>query len=135
MIETTRTDPALWRSILRLTGRQVECLRQHLYPGDGCEAAALALCGRRRDTAHNVLCVHEVVLIPYDECLVRTPGQVSWSTNRLPALLRRAEREGLGLVKIHSHPGGWDAFSAYDDVSDREVPVSVRVAAADQPRD
>ena len=113
--------PKQRQTTLRLTGKQAEGLRQHLYPGDGCEAPALALCGRRHDATHDVLCIHEIMPIPYDECLVRTPNRVSWPTDRLPALLRRAEDEGLGLVKIHSHPSGWDAFSAYDDASDRDV--------------
>lgn len=32
---------------LRLTAAQHEAIRKHLYPGDGLEATALILCGRR----------------------------------------------------------------------------------------
>lgn len=35
---------------LRLSATQHRELRTHLYPGDGHEAVAVALCGRRRGT-------------------------------------------------------------------------------------
>lgn len=33
---------------LRLTGHQHAALKAHLFPGDGNEAVAVALCGRRK---------------------------------------------------------------------------------------
>jgi hypothetical protein len=110
---------------LRLSERDHRALRAHLLPGDGLEAVAVALCGRRRSKTHHVLTVKSVVPIPYDECKVRTPDRVTWSTQRLIPLLEEASRRDLGILKIHSHPGGYPQFSEVDDESDKDVFNSV----------
>lgn len=110
---------------LRMTGRQQAALLHHLFPGDGREAVALALCGvgtlPDHDTLHQVICVHRIVPIPYDECLLRTDKVVSWSTDVVPGLAAEASRKGLVFLKIHSHPTGFAVFSDLDDISDREL--------------
>ncbi len=110
---------------LRLAEKDHVALRQHLLPGDGLEAVAVALCGRRRSHSNHCLTVRSVVPIPYDECKVRTPDRVTWSTQRLIPLLEEAEKRGLGVLKIHSHPGGYTQFSSVDDESDRDLFNSV----------
>jgi hypothetical protein len=110
---------------LRLAQRDHAVLRTHLLPGDGLEAVAVALCGRRRSKTHHVLTVKSVVPIPYDECKVRTPDRVTWSTQRLVPLLEEAARQDLGILKIHSHPGGYPQFSSLDDESDADLFNSV----------
>ena len=113
-------------TILRMTGRQHAELRAHLFPGDGNEAVALALCGRRVGESRHTLTVRKVVPVPYEDCAVRTPVRVTWSTERLlPPLLEEAARRGLALLKIHSHPGGLAEFSETDDDSDRDLFPSV----------
>lgn len=114
------------KTILRMTGRQHSLLRAHLFPSDGNEAVAVALCGRRAGDSRHVLTVRKIVPVPYEECSVRTPLRVSWSTDRvLPPLLDEAARRGLALLKIHSHPGGLAEFSETDDESDRALFPSV----------
>src|SRR6267142_1082733 len=110
---------------LRLAGRDHAALRDHLLPGDGLEAVAVALCGRRRSKTHHVLTVKSVVPIPYDECKVRKPDRVTWSTQRLIPILEEASRRDLGILKIHSHPGGYAQFSELDDESDKDIFTSV----------
>jgi len=110
---------------LRLTQKDHDGLESHLLPGDGLEAVAVALCGRRRSGARNALTVHKVVPIPYDECKVRTPDRVTWSTQRLIPLLEEAARRDLAILKIHSHPGGYSKFSTVDDESDADLFASV----------
>jgi len=110
---------------LRLTQRDHAVLRSHLLPGDGLEAVAVALCGRRRSRHRHVLTVKSVVPIPYDECKVRTPDRVTWSTQRLVPLLEEASRRDLAILKIHSHPGGYPQFSTVDDESDADLFNSV----------
>jgi hypothetical protein len=97
----------------------------HLLPGDGLEAVAVALCGRRRSDAHHCLTVRTVVLIPYNECKVRAPDRVTWSTQRLVPLLESAAQRDLAILKIHSHPGGYANFSSIDDESDKDLFNSV----------
>lgn len=110
---------------LRLTQKAHAVLKRHILPGDGLEAVAVALCGRRRSDAHHCLTVRTVVPIPYDECKVRSQDRVTWSTQRLIPLLEKASHDDLAILKIHSHPGGYADFSDVDDRSDADLFNSV----------
>src|ERR1017187_929930 len=110
---------------LRLTQKDHTALVSHLLPGDGLEAVAVALCGRRRSKDNHCLTVRSIVPIPYDECKVRSPDRVTWSTRRLVPLLEAAAKYDLGILKIHSHPGGYGNFSSIDDESDKDLFNSV----------
>ncbi len=110
---------------LRLTGTDHAKLQAHLFPGDQLEAVAVAICGRRRSDSHHCLTVRSIVPIPYEECKVRTPDRVTWSTQRLIPLLEDAARYDLAILKIHSHPGGYPQFSSVDDESDSDLFNSV----------
>lgn len=109
---------------LSMTDRQHALLKQHLFPGDGLEAVALLLCGRGRGSAGSEvqrLVVHRAVLVPYAVC-VRTPSRVTWPTHPyLLDLLSETAAKHMAVVKIHSHPTGFAAFSTTDDDSDREL--------------
>ncbi len=113
------------KTILRMTGLQHEQLRGHLFPGDGCEAVAVALCGRRAGKDKHVLTVREIKLIPYEECSVRTPLRVTWSTESLVPLLVQAAETDSAILKIHSHPGGFPKFSETDNEADSQLFESV----------
>ncbi|MEH7248740.1 ThiF family adenylyltransferase [Neobacillus niacini] len=110
---------------LRMTSRQHGALFNHLYPGDGNEAVALALCGV--GTCHHergldrVISVHEVHPIPYHKCAVREVNKVTWSCEDLPELLQKAEKKSFVILKIHSHPSGLKKFSDLDDESDEKL--------------
>jgi hypothetical protein len=110
---------------LRLTQTQHDALRAHLSPGDGLEAVAVALCGRRRSADRHCLTIRTLVPIPYDQCKVRTPDRVTWSTRALVPILEDAARRDLAILKIHSHPGGYSRFSSIDDESDADLFNSV----------
>ncbi len=101
---------------VRMTGRQHGLLHRHLFPGDGREAVALCLCGRRRGS-DEILCVRSVHPTPYDACKVRTRDEVVWSTDDLPTLLAEAAQHDYALLKVHSHPQGFETFSRRDDAS------------------
>src|SRR5690348_7720946 len=109
---------------VRMTGRQHQALVEHLYPGDGHESVAVLLAGRRRGTDRHVLCVHELLLIPYDECIERSPDEVRWPTTRLYEKLPVVVAKDLAVIKIHSHPSGFESFSIRDDSSDEELYAS-----------
>lgn len=110
---------------LRLAGSQHDALRAHLFPGDGFEAVATALCGRREGDATNILTVHRVVPIPYDQCKVRNPHCVTWSSQLLRPLLEEAAKRRMSILKIHSHPTGYPMFSETDDASDQDLLPSI----------
>lgn len=110
---------------LIISGKHHKKLMDHLYPGDGNEAVAVAICGRHNYKNNKKLLVNELILIPYDQCPVRTPDLVNWSTTMVIPFLEKASRKGMALLKIHSHPGGYRDFSETDDKSDRELFESV----------
>lgn len=110
---------------LRLTGRQEEELYRHLFPGDGDEAVAVGVCGRHYGQGDHVLTLRVIQHIPYDECSVRAPDRVTWSTKRLEELLVDATRRGHAVIKFHSHPGDYDQFSKVDNASDSKLFASV----------
>jgi hypothetical protein len=104
---------------LTLTEVQLRELHLHLFPGDGCEAIAFLLCGRR-DGARHRLSVRRVVPIPYELCSVRAPDRVTWPTKVLEPVLAEAAKRGEAVIKIHGHDG-YDRFSGVDDQSDRAL--------------
>jgi hypothetical protein len=107
------------RLSLRMTEEQHQQLRAHLHPGDGKEAAAWLLCGRRRDEERGILCAREVFPIPH-EATERTRTRVSWKMESLAPLLAAAHKlEAPAIVHLHSHPEGARAFSRVDDESDQ----------------
>jgi ThiF family protein/JAB domain-containing protein similar to deubiquitination enzymes len=109
---------------LRMTGRQHRELAAHLFPGDGAEAVAFALCGRHVTSSETILLVQRFHLVPYDQCR-RERDLLEWSTDALEPVLAAAAHHGLSLLKVHSHPGGFEDFSAADDDSDAEVFAAV----------
>ena len=120
------------KTSLTLTADQHAKLRRHLFPGDGFEAVALALCSRRRGKHRHRLLVHKIVPVPYDACSVRSPDRVTWRTATLPPLLDEATRLGQAIIKIHGHHD-FPRFSETDDESDRVLFPSVHAWTEDGP--
>ncbi|MEO5914956.1 MAG: ThiF family adenylyltransferase [Luteolibacter sp.] len=106
---------------LRLTGAQHEKLMAHLFPGDGNEAVALALCGRLETDAARILCVHDLLLVDHSACRERTPLRVTWPTEIGRRTYEKAAEKSMAVLKIHSHPGYYPQFSEVDDESDLEL--------------
>lgn len=109
------------KRVIRISGKHYQSLREHLFPGDGCEAVALALCGRLETAATQVLMVHKLLLIPHDQCHERTPLRVSWSAAVGMDLYEEAMVQNMAVLKIHSHPTHYADFSEIDDYSDTEL--------------
>src|SRR5262249_9052317 len=64
--------------------------------------------------------VREVVAVPADAFLERTPVSLTWSTTPLFHLAKRAMAKDDAICIAHSHPGGHLYFSEFDDVADKE---------------
>lgn len=111
---------------LSMTAKQHRELKEFLFPGDGKEAVAIALCTRRAGTRRHRLLVHNIIFIPYAECAERTAVNVKWDTDLIVPALEEAERKQLSVVKIHSHPTGFPRFSAADDAADNALLPAVR---------
>lgn len=106
---------------LRFTAQQVDELHRHLFPGDGNEAVALVLCGRRDAENTHILCAHKILIIPHDKCHERGPLRVHWPTEVGRPIYDEAMRKHLAVLKIHSHPGYYRQFSEVDDESDIQL--------------
>ena len=110
---------------LRISGEHYNLLKKHLLPNDGKEAIAIALCGRHSDENYRSLYVHDIILIPYEDCTIRENDIIQWSTQKIHPFLKRLTRGDFGILKIHSHPTGFNEFSLQDDESDKELFDSV----------
>lgn len=113
------------KTILRLTASHHDELRRHLFPGDGKEAVALVRCGRRSGEAEHILLAHEILPVPHSLCRVREPDCVYWPPDIGRELYERAAAKSMAILKVHSHPAGYDRFSALDDRSDKELLQSI----------
>jgi hypothetical protein len=111
---------------LALSGDQHDHLRSFLFPGDGKEAVAILLCGRRAGDRRHRLVVREIHGIPYDNCSERTPMRVTWPPDYIAPMLERAAEDALSVVKVHSHPTGYAAFSLTDDKGDATLLPMIR---------
>lgn len=109
---------------LRVSGKHFQKLQQHLFPGDGKEAVAVALCGRYEKNGLSVLLTHKIELVPHNECK-RFEDYIQWKTEKIIPLIEIAEKQNMAILKIHSHPGGYPKFSQVDDTSDFEFFKSV----------
>jgi len=103
---------------LRMTAAQHAELHSHLFPGDGREAVALLLCGRRGGEERHVFTVRRVHLVPYELC-DRHHDRVTWPSEAAEPLLKEAYGKGQAVVKIHGHGLDYRQFSPTDDQSDR----------------
>ena len=110
---------------LKISGHHHQQLLNHLFPKDGKESVAVALCGRRRDAKIETLLVHEITLIPDEECIIREYNCLNWPTEKIDRYFNLIARSDLAILKIHSHPGGYSQFSETDDCSDNEFFESV----------
>ncbi|WP_370057284.1 HesA/MoeB/ThiF family protein [Sinorhizobium fredii] len=116
-----------------MTGRQHGQLHSHLFPGDGLEAAAVLLC-RDAGVSDHKLMVVDVTLVPHDQCR-RSPYLLVWPGQFIADAINVAEEDGLSIILLHSHPGGFRQFSDLDNESDAEVIASIFAGwAGDAPR-
>lgn len=105
---------------LAFPGRTHAELLQHLYPGDGLEAAAVLVCAQTPGPRFRLV-VQTVVKAPYEACKRRTATAITWPGACVEKAIALGEEAGLVLIPIHSHPGGLFDFSETDDASDREL--------------
>jgi proteasome lid subunit RPN8/RPN11 len=99
-------------------------LRQHLFPGDGLEAAALFLCAQAGERRKKLL-GREIMAVPYNRC-DRTGNFITWPGEYVEAAIDRAALRGDVVIAMHSHPGGLNALSSADDESDRTLMSALR---------
>src|SRR5215469_290263 len=114
----------LMKYSLRMTEQQYGALQAHLFPGDGKEAAALLLCGRRNGKDRHVFTARKVVPVPYEVC-DRHPDRITWPTDLVDVLLSEAFGKEQAIIKVHSHPFEYRRFSDTDTKSDNALFASI----------
>lgn len=107
-----------------MTEKQHQILLSHLFPGDGKEAIALLLCGRRNGEDRHVFTVRKVVLIPHELCN-RRADMITWPTDFVDGLWQEARIKHLAIAKVHSHSFAYPRFSGTDDSSDKVLFSSI----------
>ncbi|AZD18773.1 ThiF family adenylyltransferase [Pseudomonas chlororaphis] len=112
------------QSRLVLTEEIHTSLREHLFPGDGKEAAAILICTRSPGSTLKLLS-KKLILVPYDECAVRQPNAITWPGDYLEQAIDEALSQSLSIILVHSHPGGLFEFSSVDDESDAGTMVAL----------
>lgn len=108
------------KTTLRLTGAIHAALRDHLFPGDGKEAAAILLCSRAPGERLRLV-TRRWIAVPHAACQKRTEHALTWPAAYIEEGLDIAQSEQLSLLLVHSHPGGFAAFSELDDSSDEAL--------------
>ena len=106
---------------VNISSKIYSLLQKHLFPLDGKEAVAVVLCGRQEYDGDKKLTFHKLIPIPYEQCEIRKPDFIKWSTEILIPHLAEAIKKGWAVVKIHSHPTGYPNFSQTDDNSDIDL--------------
>lgn len=102
---------------LTFTSAQYDQLQTHLFPGDGLEALAICLATPIAHEDGIRLIVTDVFCVPHELCQ-RREDLLIWRTADIIDILDQASNQKKSVIKIHSHPGGYEAFSAQDDRSD-----------------
>ena len=118
------------RTTLSMTAAVHAQLKDHLFPGDGKEAAAVLVCTRVPGARLRLL-VKDVVPVPHEACSRRTEHSLTWPGAYVERAIDLAEPGQHSLVLLHSHPNGFPSFSHTDDDSDRDVIPSIFEAFGD----
>jgi proteasome lid subunit RPN8/RPN11 len=99
-------------------------LRDHLFPGDGKEAAAVLVCTKLPGNRQRLL-ARNVIVVPYEACTHRDEGYIAWPSKYIEQAIDIAEPQQLSIILVHSHPTGYPRFSDTDDQSDHEIMPSI----------
>ena len=110
---------------LRISGIDYNKIKTHLFPEDGLEAIAFAICGRHQVNKIDIFLVSKIILVPYEVCK-RTSNSITWNSDILVPYLDEAKRKHQAILKFHSHPAGYENFSEHDNQSDIDTFSSIR---------
>ena len=96
------------RNSLSLTASTHKTLKEHLYPGDNLEMAAIMLCHLGKVSDGFKLMVKEVILIPADRYKEQTSSYLSWPFAEYmnPDKISQIDKKGLSVF-YSSLPPRW----------------------------
>ena len=114
-------------SNLVLQESHLEELRVLLLQGDD-EQAAYVLCSEvaiRSDpwtaAPRRKYLSCKVLPVPAEEIVSHSSQHITWKTDSFVRALKLAEVQGMTVAIVHSHPGGFPAFSEQDDANEPDL--------------
>lgn len=118
---------------IRISRRDYESLRAHLFRGTGNEEAAFLIAGCSDRGGAIDLLVREVIPVPVDGLLSQGPGHLDIDPDFMMPIIKRCRLENLSLIDVHSHPGGGSVgFSAIDDAGDSRLLPKIQQRVPDR---
>lgn len=107
---------------IRITRRDHNVLKNHLFNGSGNEEAALLVAGSSIHGGDRELLVREVIPVPSEGLLYQGPCRLGIAPDFMMPVIKRCRCKGLSLIDVHSHPGsGSVGFSGVDDAGDSRL--------------
>lgn len=111
-----------------LQERHFRELNDRLLQVDGRERAAYLLCGKayiESDPWTNLprwkYLSFEVLPVPDEDIISHSSQYITWKTDSFVQALKQAQDKGLTVALVHSHPGGFAAFSDQDDSNEPDL--------------
>lgn len=116
------------RRTVTFRDEQFDQLKAHLLREDGKEHVAFLLFGKSvvrtdpwtQNDEIRLLC-REIELIDDGNLIGNQEDQISWRNDIFFPILQRAEAKNFGVGLIHSHPGGYNSFSATDNENEKRL--------------
>ena len=107
---------------LVMTQKRHKEIFDHLFPGDGLEAAAVLLCNQGTGEKYRRLIVVDTLFAAHDASK-RKRSFVAWPFADCfsPEIITRIDQLGQSIITIHSHPNDLGEFSAIDNQNDKEL--------------
>jgi hypothetical protein len=106
---------------LTLTEPQHKQLQFELSQTEGQEEIAFILCGQSIGNERLRLLTKSIHPVQPEFVISRSPMGIKWSTDFLDPLLNTATEQGLSVIKVHTHPNGFEKFSEVDEISDSDL--------------
>jgi len=110
------------RTKLVMTRRHHQEIFQHLFPGDGLEAAAVLLCNQGTGKECRRLIAVDTLFASHDASK-RKRGSLAWPFAHYfsPEAITRIDKRRQSIITVHSHPNNLDGFSPIDNQNDKEL--------------
>ena len=109
------------RYSLTILEQHMKQARAFCFSKPECEGACFLLCGTSQTEGELRLLCREVLPVPLEAYLERRPDFLSLDSSSYVHVAKRARAQGLSIIFVHSHPGGYLAFSEQDDQEEPQL--------------
>jgi molybdopterin/thiamine biosynthesis adenylyltransferase len=113
---------------LSIQERHFHQVKEFILPESGHERSAYILCSLVKIEADpwtgepsQRFISYEVIPVEESEVVSSSAQHITWSTQSVANVLRRAQAKNLTVALVHSHPGGLLEFSEQDDRNESDL--------------